>query len=157
MDSCTGGSGIATARGHGGRQCTMRSAYILRIALPLLFSRFISFRVIASFFARPLSPVSTHGYVSTPSLYQIDIGVLLALGRPEYASCRPLFGLPFVVGLPKHCYSYPPCALDYEHGPDVANEALIHVDRSTQTHSSFFRGRSLWLTPAANILEVPDR
>ena len=28
------------------------------------------------------------------------------------------------VGSPKYCYSYPPSALGYEHGPDVANEAL---------------------------------
>ena len=33
-----------------GRQCTMRSAFILLVALQLLFSRFISFRVIAYFF-----------------------------------------------------------------------------------------------------------
>ena len=52
------------------------------------------------------------------------MGVFLALGRPEYASCRPLFGLPSVVGLPKNYYSYSPCVLDHEHGPDVAHEAL---------------------------------
>ena len=32
---------------------------------------------------------------------------------------------PLTVGYPKDCYSYFPCALDHEHGPDVANEALI--------------------------------
>ena len=56
--------------------------------------------------------------------YRIDTGVFLAL-RPEYASYRPLFGLPSVVGSPKHCYSYyPPCVLDHEHGPDVAHKVL---------------------------------
>ena len=39
-------------------------------------------------------PVYTHGYISTPGQYRIDMGVFLALGRPEYASGRPLFGLP---------------------------------------------------------------
>ena len=39
---------------------------------------------------------------------------------------RPLFGLPFVVGSPNHYYIYPPCVLDYQRGPDVANEALMH-------------------------------
>ena len=52
------------------------------------------------------------------------MGVFSALGKPEYASCRPLFGLPAVVGSPKHCYSVSPCALDHEHGPDVAHGAL---------------------------------
>ena len=47
---------------------------------------------------------------------------------PEYASCRPLFGLPSVVGSPKHCYSYSPCALDHEHGPDMVHEALTVCD-----------------------------
>ena len=45
-------SGIAIAHGHGGRQGRqriMRSALILLIVLQLLFSRFISFRVIAYF------------------------------------------------------------------------------------------------------------
>ena len=51
-------SGIAIANGHGerqGRQRTIRSAFILLVALQLLFSRFISFRVIAYFF-RPPTP-----------------------------------------------------------------------------------------------------
>ena len=76
------------------------------------------------FFARP-PPSYTYGYISTPGRYRIDMGIFLALGRPEYASCGPLIGLPLVVGLPKHCYSYLPCVLDHEHGPDVANEVLI--------------------------------
>ena len=74
--------------------------------------------------AHPL-PVYTNSYISTPGQYRIEMGVVLAPRRPEYASYRPLFGLPFVVGLPKHCYSYPSCALDHEHGPNVANEAPI--------------------------------
>ena len=43
---------MAMARDRG-RQCTMRSAFILLVALQLLFSRFISFRVIAYFFRPP--------------------------------------------------------------------------------------------------------
>ena len=46
-------SGIAMAYGYGerqGRLYTMRSIYIPLVALQLLFSRFISFRVILSFF-----------------------------------------------------------------------------------------------------------
>ena len=49
-------SGIAMAHGRGGRQgrqCTMRSALILFVALQLLFSRFISFRVVVCFVRPP--------------------------------------------------------------------------------------------------------
>ena len=48
-------TGIAMAHGDGGSQCTMRGAYIPLFALQLLFSRLISFRVLASFF-RPTTP-----------------------------------------------------------------------------------------------------
>ena len=72
----------------------MRSAYILPLALQMPSSRFISFKVIASLFAHPPSPVYTYKDVPTPGLYRIDMGIFLALGRPEYASCRPLSGLP---------------------------------------------------------------
>ena len=55
MDSCFSGF----MHGHGGRQCIMRSAFILLVALQLLFSRFVSFRLsfraLYSFFARPPS------------------------------------------------------------------------------------------------------
>ena len=37
---------------------------------------------------------------------------------PPKATVRP----PLVVGLPKHCYSYSPCALDHDHGPNVATK-----------------------------------
>ena len=71
----------------------MRSAYILLSALQLLFIRVISFRFIASFFRSP-SPACI--YV-TPGLCPIDM-VFLARGNgPEYASCRPLFGLPMAM------------------------------------------------------------
>ena len=40
-----------------GRQCTMGKAYTLLSALQLPLNRFISFRVIASFFAHPPLPV----------------------------------------------------------------------------------------------------
>ena len=140
-DSCLGGfrhgfetpclhgfgcSGIAMAHSRGGRQgrqCTMRSASILLVALQLLFSRFISFRVIAYFFP-PAHPLPVYTYI-TPGQYRMNVGVSLALKRPEYASCRPPFGLPSVVGSPKHCYSYSPCVVDHKHGPDVAHEALV--------------------------------
>ena len=36
-----------------------------------------------------------------------------------------------MVGSPKHCYSYPPCALDHEHGPDVAHAALTLTTLAT--------------------------
>ena len=58
MVSCMGGM-VFRPHGHGKRQCTTRSAYILPLPRQLFFSRFISFRVIASFFfARP--PLANH-------------------------------------------------------------------------------------------------
>ena len=72
----------------------------------------------------PTHPLPVSLYI-TPGQYRIDMGVFLALRRPEYASYRPLFGLPSVVGSPKHCYSCSPCALGHKYGPDVAHEALI--------------------------------
>ena len=68
------------------------------------------------------------------------MGVFLALRKLEYASCRPLFGLPSVVGSPKHCYSYSPCALDHEYGPDVAHEALKHTEEATPKSLIIVRG-----------------
>ena len=104
----------------------MRSAFILLVALQLLFSRFISFKVSFKVIVYLFRPLILFLYIAiTLGQYRIDVGVFLALKRPEYASCRPLFGLPLVVGSPKQCYSYSPCALHHEHGPDVAHEALI--------------------------------
>ena len=48
-------------------------------ALQLLFSRFISFRVIASFFAHPPLLVNLYSNLFSPGLYRIDMGVFLAL------------------------------------------------------------------------------
>ena len=52
-------------RPHGKRQCPMKSVYIWLFALQLLFSRFVSFRAIASFFRAtehyyPLRSLPTH-------------------------------------------------------------------------------------------------
>ena len=44
--------------GHDEKQCPRKSVYILLLALQLLFSRFVSFRAIASFF-RATKPLST--------------------------------------------------------------------------------------------------
>ena len=76
--------------GHGGRQCTMRSAYTL------LFIPFTSSKVIASFFRPPTSAcMYTYSYFFTPGLY---MGFFLALGNgPEHASYIPLFGLPMAM------------------------------------------------------------
>ena len=54
-------------RPHGKKQCPKKSVYILLFALQLLFSRFISFRAIASFF-RPPTPacIYIYSYVVTP-------------------------------------------------------------------------------------------
>ena len=123
----------------------MRSAFILLVALQWLFRRFISFisfRVIASFFRPPTLFLYIH---IAPGQYRIDIGVCLALRRPEYASCRPLFGLPSVAGLPKHCYSNSPCALNHEHGSDVANEALISCqDLLSEPKALIYDGCMRW-------------
>ena len=88
-------------------------------SLQLLFSRFICFRIIASFFARPPSPVHIYSYVFTPGLYRIDMGVFLALGAmgpnmplqatvwptPSDEIAQPLLRLPSV------CFVYiGPCA-----------------------------------------------
>ena len=44
---------MTMTHGHGERQYTMKSAYLPLLALQLLFSRFISFRAIASFSSLP--------------------------------------------------------------------------------------------------------
>lgn len=77
--------------------------------------------------ACPPSPiyVYVYCYISTPNPYRTDIGIFEALRKLEYTCCRPLFGLSLAMEYPKLCYRYPACALDHEHGSDVANEALI--------------------------------
>ena len=75
-DSCFGGfmhgykcSGIAMAHGHGGRKCTVRNAFILLVALQLLFCRFIPFRVIAHFFPLSLLPGMRRRALQRPSAH----------------------------------------------------------------------------------------
>ena len=86
---------MVVRHGHWGIRCTIRSAYELLFALRFLFSRFIPFRVIASF-----SSVHPFLYIHIQLRFhsesdQIDMGVFLARGKgPQYASRRPLFGLP---------------------------------------------------------------
>ena len=59
-------------------------AFILLVALELLFSRFISFRVITYFFSPAYAlHIYTYSYISTPDQYRIDVGVFLMLRRPE--------------------------------------------------------------------------
>ena len=90
----------AFSHSHGGRQCTMRNAYILLVALQLLFSRSLSFRIIASCFARPPSSVHTYSYVSTPGLYRLDMGLSLAVASSGSKTAQAYTAIPsFLLGL----------------------------------------------------------
>ena len=64
-------SGMDLVHRHGGKQGTMRSAYMQLFALQFLFSRFISFRVVASVFRPPTQPC-LYMHIATFSL-QIHI------------------------------------------------------------------------------------
>ena len=112
IDSCF--SGFIHRYGCSG--CTIRSAYTARCTAIALQSIYL-FQSHCILFRPPTLFLYIH---TTP-----DIGVFLALRKLEHTSYRPLFGLPLVVGSPKHCYSYSPCVLDHKYSPDVAHAALI--------------------------------
>ena len=132
FDSCFGGfrhgfetpclhgfgcSGIAMAADRG--DSVPRGVHVhCSFALQLLYSRSISFRLIA-YFSPPARPLPVCTYL-TPGRWRTEMGVFLALGGgPECASCRPLFGLPLVVGSPKHSLQLPSLCFYWTMGVDV--------------------------------------